>query len=137
MEKSEFLRFFFFLIFRNFLDVLTIFEIFFLFLGFIMDFFIFRFLYIYIYIFFSFSDFFCFFGIPFKVTKVTTKSYQGYYCAPKIAKNGPKQHNRLLLLPKGQTKALTKGQSPPQELEVGPHSGPYLLVALILGTGPQ
>ena len=25
-------------------------------------------------------------------------------------------------------KASVKGQSPPQELEVGPHSGPYLLV---------
>ena len=25
-------------------------------------------------------------------------------------------------------KALAKGQSPPQELEVGPRSGPYLLV---------
>ena len=39
-----------------------------------------------------FLDFFSFFGIPFKVTKVTTKSYQGYYWAPKLAKNGPKQH---------------------------------------------
>ena len=29
-----------------------------------------------------------FFWIPFKVT---TKSYQGYYLTPKIAKNGPKQ----------------------------------------------
>jgi hypothetical protein len=39
--------------------------------------------------------FFCwFFGISFKVTKVTTKSYQGYYWTPKIAKNWPKQHNK-------------------------------------------
>ena len=45
----------------------------------------------------GFWDFlrFCFFGIPFKVTKVTTKSYQGYYWTPKIVKNGPKQHNKL------------------------------------------
>ena len=39
---------------------------------------------------------FRFFGIPFKVTKVTTKSYQCYYWTPKNAKkNGPKQHNKL------------------------------------------
>ena len=36
----------------------------------------------------------CFFGIPFKVTEVTTKSYRGYYWTPKISKNGPKQHNK-------------------------------------------
>ena len=36
------------------------------------------------------------------------------------------------LLPKGQKKALAKGRSPPQELEVGPRSGPYLLVAIKL-----
>ena len=29
-------------------------------------------------------------------------------------------------------KALAEGRSPPQELEVGPRSGPYLLVLLIL-----
>ena len=60
-----------------------------------------------------------------KVTKVTTKSYQGYYWTPKISKNVPKQHYRLFFCPKGK-KSL--GRSSPQELEVGPHSGPYLLV---------
>ena len=74
---------------------------------------------------FFFFGFFWFFGIPFKVTKVTTKSYQGYYWTPKNAKNGPKQHNKLFFCPKGK-KSL--GRSPPQELEVGPRSGPYLLV---------
>ena len=54
-----------------------------------------------------------------------TSSYQGYYWTPKMALNGPKQHNRLFFCPKGQ-KSL--GRSPPQELEVGPRSGPYLLV---------
>ena len=54
---------------------------------------------------------FGFFGIPFKVTNVTTKSYQSYYWTPKIAKNGPKQHNNLFFC-----------------LEVGPRNGPYLLV---------
>ena len=43
-----------------------------------------------------------------KVTTVTTES--------------------IFLLPKGQKKTLAKGQSPPQELEVGPLSGSYLLV---------
>ena len=28
---------------------------------------------------------------------------------------------------------MPEGQSPPQELEVGPHSGPYLLVIIICG----
>ena len=44
-------------------------------------------------IFWIFFGFFCFFAIPFKVTKVTTKSYQGYYWTLKMAKNGPKHHN--------------------------------------------
>ena len=56
-------------------------------------------------------NFFFFFGggIPFKVTKVTTKSYQGYYWIPKIAKNWPKQHNKPFFCPKG-TKSF--GQRP-------------------------
>ena len=33
-------------------------------------------------------------------------------------------------------KALDKGQSPPQELEVGPHSRPYLLVRNNSGAKP-
>ena len=31
-------------------------------------------------------------------------------------------------MPKGQKKASAKGQSPPQQLEEGPRSGPHLLV---------
>ena len=52
--------------------------------------------------------------------KVTTKSYQGYYWKPKVAKNGPKQHNKVFLYPKGKK---SPDQSPPQELEVGPCGG--------------
>ena len=48
----------------------------------------------------------------------------------KVTKNGPKQHNKPFFCPK---KAMPEGQSPPQELEVGPHSGPYLLVIIICG----
>ena len=44
-------------------------------------------------------------------------------------KNGPKQHKKLFFCPKG-NKSL--GRSPPQELEVGPRSGPYLLVMMIM-----
>ena len=62
-----------------------------------------------------------------KWSKVTTKSYQGYYWAPKITKNGPKQHNKLSFFAHRVKKALVEGRSPLQELEVGPHSGPYLL----------
>ena len=54
-----------------------------------------------------------FFWILFKVTKDTTESYQGYYWAPTIAKNGLKLHNKL------SKKASAEGQSPSQELEVG------------------
>ena len=53
-----------------------------------------------------------FFCIPFKVTKGTTKSYQGYYWAPKIAKNGPKKHNKLFLFARWAKKALAEGRSP-------------------------
>ena len=45
-----------------------------------------------------------------------------------MPKMGLKSIIRSLSLPKGQKKASAKGQSHPQELEVGPHSGPYLLV---------
>ena len=69
--------------------------------------------------------FFCFLGISFKVTKITTKSNQGYYWTPKVAKNGPKKHNKLFFCPKGK-KCLD--WSTPQELEVGPRNGPYLIV---------
>ena len=88
-------------------------------------------------IFLRFSDFLTFmknfgffggrWGILFQVNKGTTKSYQGYYWAPTIAKIGPKQHNKLSFCPKGK-KSLCR--SPPQELEVGPRSGPYLLVLI-------
>ena len=60
-------------------------------------------------IFRKFLDF-CFF-ILFKVTKVTTKSIQGYYWAPKIAKNGPKQHKNLFFLPEGQKKLRPKAKA--------------------------
>ena len=42
----------------------------------------------------------------------------GYYWTPKMAKQSPKQHNKLRT-----KKASAEGQSPPQELEVGPLSG--------------
>ena len=45
----------------------------------------------------------------------------------KIAKNVQKQHIKLFFCPKGK-KSL--GRSPPQELEVGPRSGPYFLVGV-------
>ena len=68
-----------------------------------------------------------FFWVPFKVTKVSTKSSQGFYWTPKMAKNEPKQHNKLFYSLWAK-KATAEGRSPPQELEVGPRSGPYVLV---------
>ena len=138
--------------FSGFSDFLTIFEFFLDFGGFIwifLDFFgffwifwIFFLIFFWVFGFFDFLDFwifrfffltflwfifyfFGFFGIPFKVTNVTTKSYQGYFWTPKIAKNGPKRHNNLIFCP-ASAEALRR------ELEVGPRSGPYLLVFLTL-----
>ena len=62
-----------------------------------------------------------------KGTKFTT----GYQ---KFDKNGPKQHNKLSLLPKVKKKASVQGRSPPQELEVGRRSGLYLLVSIKMRT---
>ena len=45
------------------------------------------------------------------VTNVTTKSYQGYYWTPKIAKSGPKQYNTLFFCPKGK-KSLGRRPKP-------------------------
>ena len=113
MDFLDFCRFFFDFFFGFFLDILNFLD------------------------YFEFSDFFKFFGfffsilsfflVSFKVNKVTTKCYHGYYWTPKIAKNGPKQQKKLFFCPKGK-KASAEGQSPPQELEVGPRSGRYLLV---------
>ena len=50
---------------------------------------------------------------------------------PKMSKNGPKQHNKRFFARKAK-KASAKGQSPPQELEVGQRSRPYLLVCITL-----
>ena len=80
-----------------------------------MDFFLFLDFYFFLYFFFCwiFFGFFCFLEILFKVTKVTkvTKSYQGYYWAPTIAKNGQKQHNKLSFLLEGQKKPRSKDEA--------------------------
>ena len=39
-----------------------------------------------------------------------------------------KQLNKSVFSPEVEKNALVEGQNPPQELEIGPHSGPYLLV---------
>ena len=59
------------------------------------------------------------------VTKVTT----GH---PKFPKMG---QNRIIssFFAQRAKKVLTEGRSPPQELELGPHIGPYLLVLSVLG----
>ena len=71
--------------------------------------------------------FYCYFGIPFKVTKVTTKSYQGYYWTPKMGQNS------IIRSIFAQKKSSAEGRSPLHVLEVGPCSGPYLLVLLKIG----
>ena len=116
-----------FVYFWQFLTILV-------FLGFLLIFFYFFFLDIFVFS-FNFSEFLDFFWIfpvfeiSFKVTKITSKSYQGYYLTPKVAKNGPKQHIKFFFPPK---KSSVKGRSPLQELEVGLRSGPYLLVSIMI-----
>ena len=70
------------------------------------------------------KDFFWFLWILFNVTKVTTKSYQGNTTGhqkwPKMGQNS--------IISQSAKKASAEGQRPLQELEVGPRSGPYLLV---------
>ena len=70
-------------------------------------------------------DFFCFLWIPYKVTKVTTNVTTENQ---EWLKMGQNSIIRSFYCPKGK-KSL--GRSPPQELEVGPRSGPYLQVIII------
>ena len=90
-----------------FLDFLDFFVCFFWIFWIFLDFWIFW----NFWFFFGFFGFFWFVGIPFKVTNVTTKSYQGYYWTPKIAKNGPKQHNNLFFARKGKKKRRPKAST--------------------------
>ena len=105
-----------FLIFKK--DILDFFS--FNFLNFFLDFLDFYFCFLDFFL--IFLDFLVLF-ILIKVIKVTTKSYQGDYWATKIAKNRPKQHNKLSFFARRAKKASAEGQSPE-----GPRSGPYLLV---------
>ena len=49
-----------------------------------------------------------FLWILFKVTRVTTKRYGGYYCTPKIAGNKHIQREQLFFGPEGKKKPRTK-----------------------------
>ena len=78
-------------------------------------------------------DFFVFLGflsklliLLLKVTKVTT----GHQKLPKMGQNSIISS---FFVRRAKTASL-KGQSPPQELEVGPCSGPYLLVSYYKGS---
>ena len=97
--------FWFFWLWRSF----GFFKDFYGFFGFVLDFF-FNFLIFLIFfkLFLNFLNAYIFFRIPFKVTKVTTKSFQGYYWAPKIAKVGQNSIISSLYLPKGQKKGLVE-----------------------------
>ena len=121
---DHFLIFFFLWIFWFFLN--NFFWLFDFFLDFLLFIFIFEFFKFFWNIWISFG-FFWFFGIPFKVTKVATKSYQGYYWTPTITKNGPKQYYKLYFWTKG-IKSLGRRPKPFAGARVGPCSGPYLLV---------
>ena len=102
----------FFTFFGFFLDFLDFFWIFWTFFGRFLDF----------GIFWNFLKFFGFFFVI--VSNVTTKCYHGYYWTPKMGQNSIKS----CFFARRAKKASAEGRSPPQELEVGPRSGPYLLV---------
>ena len=72
-----------------------------------------------------FGFFFNFLRLLLTVTKVTT----GHQQWPKIGQNSNKK--KRAFPPQGQKKPSAKRQSPPQELEVGPRRGSYLLVYMI------
>ena len=65
------------------------------------------------------------FRLLLKITKVTT----GHQILPKIC-----QHRIIsfFLFARKAKKVSAEGQSPLEELEIGPHSGPYLLVFVIV-----
>ena len=92
-------------------DFLDYFWIFWIIFGFFLDFFL-------LFLFFFYGFFSKLLWLLLKITKVTT-GHQKW----------PKQHNKLFFAQKTK-KASAEGPSPPQELEVGPRSGPYLLVSM-------
>ena len=100
------------------------FLVFFGFFGFFLDFFWFFGCFLDFGIFWNFLKFLGFFLFVI-VTNVTTKFYHGYYWTPKMGQNSIKSS----FFAQRAKKASTEGRSPPQELEVGPRSGPYLLVS--------
>ena len=118
---DNFLIFLFF--FYGFFNLFLIFWVFLDFLDFFWIFWIF-------WTFFGFGDFLKFFEIFWIffviVINVTTKCYHGYYWTPKMGQNSIKSP----LFARRAKKTSAEGRSPPQELEVGPRSGPYLLVYL-------
>ena len=137
-EKNNFLRFFLiFLVFLIFFGLF--FEKFWIFFSYIIDFwivliflkdflgFFYIFLFfLFIYLFFFFNSFLVkffhvFLGISFKVTKVTT----GNIKLPKMGQNS-------IISSFFSKREKSLSQNPPQELEVSPRSGPYLLIILIV-----
>ena len=100
----------FLVFFLDFLDFFWIFWVFWTFFGF-----------------WDFLNFFEIFWIFFViVTNFTTKCYHGYFWTPKMGQNSIKS----FFFARRAKIALAEGRSPPQELEVGPRSGPYLLVVI-------
>ena len=73
-----------------------------------------------------FVFFFFFYLLLLKVTKVTTEHQK---------EPQQKHQNKPFFGTSAKKKALAEDRSPPQELEVGPHSGPYLPVYMKAGGG--
>ena len=115
--KAQFFLDFYWIFFVNFFDLSTFLDFwnflnFLKFFGFFLDF-------------FGFLRFLSkLLRLLLKVTKVTT----GHQKMPKMGQNS------IISSFFARKKASAEGRSPPQELEVGPRSGPYLLVHFIGGS---
>ena len=112
--------FWIFLFFFGFLDFFWIFLTFWKFFGF-LDFKIF------FEIFWIFLDFVVFLLLLLMLLLKVTKVITGDQKSPKMGQNSIKSS----FFARRAIKASAKGRSPPQELEVGPRSGPYLHYSLI------
>ena len=116
----------FFRIFPDFIGFFWIFEIF----GYFGFFWIFLDFFWIFWIFWDFIDFFFWFfwffwkllRLLLKITEVTTKHQKW----PKVSQNSIISS----FFAQREKNSSAEGRSPPQELEVGPRSGPYLLVSL-------
>ena len=105
-------------------------DFFWIFFGFFVTFWIFWdfwIFWIFGFIFLFFLDFFLLLLLKLLMLLLNVTTGKCYYWTPQSTKMGQNSIKSNFFAQRAK-KASAKGQSPPQELEVGPRSGPYLLV---------